>query len=355
MACYCLLAEIAVHQGRFEEVRRFLDEAGSMAESEANQSLLIETLRVAFVAMFNRQDFTTAYRLSQQRLNLCRSVGHTTGEADAHMHLAQAATQLFRIEEARRHFAEAATLYHALGDRRGQAAVLLNAGLLATRLGQYAQEIESFRQAEALFKELNDLRGQTVSALNIADTARFLGDYTAAKAAALRGLELARAMKSLVYEANALAGLGAAERELGELPAAITHMEAGLALRRQLDQPANLGADLCDLTIAYLRAGNLPAARQAAGEMLAIYDAAADHMLHPEYILWASAQTYHALGEPDRAQALLEQAHAVLQKAVAAIPDPESRATILRLPFNRELLAACERGAWPDVSRSPNP
>jgi tetratricopeptide (TPR) repeat protein len=212
--------------------------------------------------------------------------------------------------------------------------------VLASRLGHYAESLDAYAQAEKLFQSLNDSRGQVISALNISIVNLFRGDYAAAKTAAQRGLELARAMNAAVMEANALANLGAAERDLGESADAIAHMQAGLAIRRQLGQPAELGTDLCDLTIGYLRAGDVVSARRCADEMLALHAAEAATMMHPQYILWAGAQTYRALGDPIRARELLDQAYHVLQEQAAAIPDAESRITFFDLPFNREIREA---------------
>ncbi|HEY3227748.1 MAG TPA: tetratricopeptide repeat protein, partial [Roseiflexaceae bacterium] len=345
VACYCMLAEVAIHQGCISEARELLDRANSFPESLADRALVAQTVSTAAGAAIAHQDFGTSYALGQQMLELCAAIGDREGEADARARIATAATRLFRIQEALDHYDKAREIYTALGKRQGEAAVLLNAGGLAARLGRYAEALDAFNQAEALFGELSDLRGQAASALNSAYTALLTSDYQAGKAAALRGLKLARMMEHRAFEATALANLGAAERELGKLPRAVAHMQAGLAIRRELGQPANLASDLCDLTIAYLRAGDLALARQASDEMLAIH--AAEQISDPQRVLWAAAQTYRALSDAPRAQELLAQAHAALQQQADAVPDPESRATFMELPFNSEILAAYGSDMWP--------
>jgi predicted ATPase len=342
--CFCLLAEVASHRGEWARVQPLLDQATALAESRGNYALLIQTWRTASGVLFARQDFTASARLAQQMLERCCAIGDREGKADAHARLGAIAARQFQIQSAREHYDRARALYAALEKRQGLAAVLINRAVLASRLGHYAESLDAYAQAETLFQSLNDLRGQVVSALNTSIVNLFQGDYAAAKSAAQRGMEIARAMHAAVMEANALANLGAAERELGELPDAIAHMCAGLAIRRQLDQPAELGTDLCDLTIAYLRAGDLESARASADEMLALHASAAETMMHPQYILWAAAQTHRALGDTERARTLLAQAHQVFEEKAAAIPDPESRATFAQLPFNRELLDAYAAG-----------
>ncbi|MBI5303980.1 MAG: AAA family ATPase [Chloroflexi bacterium] len=338
--CFCLLAEVAIHRGQWSRVQPLLDQATALAEARGNYALLIQTWRTTSGVLFARQDFDAAARLANQMLERCRAMGDREGEADAHARLGAIAARQFQIQSAREHYDQARKLYAALEKRQGLAAVMINRAVLASRLGHYAESLDAYAQAEKLFHALNDLRGQVVSALNLSIVNLFQGDYAAAKSAAQRGLELARAMNAAVMEANALANLGAAERDLGELPDALAHMQAGLAIRRQLGQPAELGTDLCDLTVAYLRAGDLGAARASTDEMLALYASAAETMMHPQYILWAAAQTYRALGNGKRARELLEQAYRVLEDKAAAIPDAESRATFFHLPFNRELREA---------------
>ena len=338
--CFCLLAEVALQRGQWAYVQAFLDQATALAEQRGNYALLIQTWRTTSGVLFARQDFDAAARLAQQMLERCCALGDREGEADAHARLGAIAARQFQIQTAREHYDHARALYTALEKRQGLAGVTINRAVLASRLGRYAESLAAYADAEKLFQSLDDLRGQVVSALNLSIVNLFRGNYASAKIAAQRGLDLARAMNAAVMEANALANLGAAERDLGELPAAIAHMQAGLAIRRQLDQPAELGTDLCDLTIAFLRAGEVGMARTCTEEMLALYAAQAATMMHPQYILWASAQTYRALGDHPRARELLAEADRTLEEKAAAIPDVESRATFFDLPFNREIRAA---------------
>ena len=84
--------------------------------------------------------------------------------------------------------------------------------------------------------------------------------------------------------------------------------------------------------------------------MLRLLSADPAGMTYPQYMLWAAAQAYRASGEPARAGELLAQAHLTLFQKADAIPDPASRTTFLKMPFNRELLAAFERDQWPAIS-----
>ncbi len=124
-------------------------------------------------------------------------------------------------------------------------------------------------------------------------------------------------------------------------------MEEGLAIRRTLGQLAELGTDLCDLTVAYCRQGHLDAAQRTLREMLDVYAQAEASMMHPQYILWAAAQTQRALGDAAGAQDYLKRAVQAMQQRLADIPEPELQASYYELPFNRQIVAASERQVWP--------
>ncbi|MBP7688712.1 MAG: AAA family ATPase [Thermoflexales bacterium] len=348
VAAQCALADVAVQQGHFETAQAALKLAGQLAGAQSNRSVLVTALRAASGASFAKQDFEAAHAVATQMLDVCRAIGDREGEADALARLAAVAARRYQVQTARQLYAEAERGYNALGKRQGQAAVMVNTTmLLVGRLGRYAEGLALTRQADTIFRELKDVRGQAICALNEGMITLYLEDYAAGRAASRRGLDLARQMNSRLMEANALANLGAAERELGELTAAIEHMEEGLAIRRTLGQPAELGTDLCDLTVAYCRQGRLDAAQHTLREMLDVYAQAEASMMHPQYILWAAAQTQRVLGDDACAQDYLKRAVQAMQQRLADIPEPELQASYYELPFNRQIVAASERGVWP--------
>jgi predicted ATPase len=353
LECVCLLIDAAARQARFDEIQTLLEQAKALSESLADLSLQARTLRAAYRAAHEQNKYTVCMDLAQQLLGLYQTIGDREGEADTYTYLATMSMHFFYIQDARDYFAKAEALFGAFGIPDGQASVLINSGVLAIRLGHHAEGIELCSKAEALFKYLKNPRAQAICATNISAAAFGLGDYTLAKSAAMRNLELARAVSDPISQAFAFANWGRAERELGELDPAIEHMQAGLELRRALHETELLCTNMSDLVIAYLRIGDLGQARQAAEEMLTLYDACAERLREPQRPLWAAAQTYRALGDDARAAELLAQAHSALQAKAAAIPDPESRAAFRQIPYNREVLIAHERGEWP--ARFPQP
>ncbi|MBN2005828.1 MAG: AAA family ATPase [Anaerolineae bacterium] len=346
--CYCLLADIATHQGQFDAVAPFLERARALAEAQANHVLMARAMQSAAQAAFVQQAFETSQRFGAQALELCQQIGYRDGEAAAHKLLGAILGRLFAVSEARDHYRQAGELYAALGKKQGQAAVLLNMGILNVRLGRYAEGAEAFCQARPLFEALRDRRGLMLCEVNLSATLLFQGDYAAAQTVAQRSVTLARDLKSAHVEATALLNLGEAERGLDHWDDAVAYMEEGVALRRALgSQPADLGHDLCELTITYLRRGDLAAAQRTAGELLALFKADEAAMIEPQYILWAIAQTHRATGNTTEANELLQAAYERLQHKAQAIPDNTSREAFLRQSFNDEITTAYQSGLWP--------
>jgi len=341
VACHCQWAEIAVHQSRFPAARAHLREAEALAHGHGNQSLVVQTQRAASGAAFVQQEYAESQALAEQMLALCRAIGDREGEADAHTRLATVAGRRFQVNEAREHYRQAAELYDLVGKRQGQAAVYLNAGILAVNLGRYDEGIAGFRQAEALFEVLADPRGLAVSAINCSAAAIYQGDWELARQAAQRAQALAHRLGMVFMEAAALGNLGEVALRRGELPEAVDYLRRGLALRRQLGrEPGESATDLSLLALALLQQGEHVEARQIAAELVALCAATPDTIPYPQQALWAAAQVYRHLGDRPRATELLARAHAVLEARAAAIPDPESRAAFLAIPFNREIAQA---------------
>lgn len=339
VACLCLLAEVTLYQGDFHTANDLLTQAMSLAERQSNRFVVFRALQTAARAAFAHQEFAKARQLSQQALDLAQSLGDRVGEAEALLQLATAHARLFNVSAAEGAFRQAAHLYEALGRPQGQAATLVNLAVFLINLGHYSQAWQRLEQAERLFTQIQDRRGEAVCAVNRAVIAHYQADYTAARLQAQRGLERARAIGSRPLQAAALIALGAAERELGHEGQALECLRAGLALRRELGQTPDLCHDLVDLVETYLRLNDLEAARQAMEEMLALYRTAPASILHPQAVLWAAAKVLRASGETAQADALLEEARAVLEARAAAIPDEEARHAFLHLPFNRQLQA----------------
>ncbi len=316
------------------------------------EALLAESshyaLRAASSAAFSRQEFDVSQRLSQQMLELCQNIGDREGQADAHSRLAMIASRLYRVQEARQHYAQAVHLYELVGKRQGQASVTLNNGLFLARLGRYDESRQAFASAASLFGEMRDARGQAICALNRCAVAIYQEDFAEAKVQARVCREFSRKAGLGALQALALGNLGEIALRQANPLQAVRYLRKSIAARRQLGIPEAVSImDLSALVEAYLRAGKVKQARQSASDLLALYHANPQSVEYPQYALWAVACLHQASGDTEKASEHLAQAYDLLQQRAKAIPDEESRASFLQIPYNRRVLDAYKRGIWP--------
>ncbi|HSA99489.1 MAG TPA: hypothetical protein VLE49_02485, partial [Anaerolineales bacterium] len=348
ISAYLILIDIATQRWDFPALQANLAPLTALVEEHSDQGTLVKSLRAAASAAFSRQDFDVSQRLSQQMLDLCQRIGDREGEADAHSRLAMIAARLFRVSEARYHYAQAATLYQQVRKRQGQASVLLNNGLFLARLGRYAESQQTFVQAAALFGEMGDMRGQAICALNQCAVAIYQGDLVEAETQARLCQKVSHEVGLSAVEALSLGNLGEIALRQGQSLQAVHHLRKAIASRRKLGIPETVSVmDLSALLEAYLTTGNLRRARQTAEELLTLYRADPQSMEYPQYVLWALSLFHQAKNDAEKADDYLTQAYDLLQQRAAAIPDEESRTSFLKMPYNRRVLDACERSIRP--------
>jgi len=145
-----------------------------------------------------------------------------------------------------------------------------------------------------------------------------------------------------VYERLAHAELGR-----GEYASALEFLTSALALCDGAEDTRSRKFALALTAFARMRLGEPQTARRAIDEMLRgeSYDTGVTEW--PQRCDWIAALVMRATAEPQRANELLERAHARTMAESSVLEEPY-RSTFLALPWHREILAAAERGEWPD-------
>jgi len=341
----CFLGEIAVNAGLENEIRGYLQEARRRATEAGRPALVARALMAGSTASIMGREFSTALRDAEAALERYRDMGDREGEAEARSRAGTARGMLQQPDEARREFAQSATLYRALGNRLKYAYVLFNQSAVEIQVGLL--EAASWRLAEALaiFAEHGDLRGVSGSRTNQSIVALLRGDARDAKRLGDAALADARTIDNHVIEAAALSNLGNAERELGECEQALEHMREAIAIRKRLGRPATF-EELGDLALAYLAAGELASARSTAEEIMGRLNGSSENTVWPHYCLWAAARAFRASGEEAAARGALSRASTLVERQIVAMTDPGSRAAFRALPVVVAIEAAVA-GSWP--------
>ena len=171
----------------------------------------------------------------------------------------------------------------------------------------------------------------------------------ALSAYALRALQLTRQIQDRFLESHALNHLGVAELEQGNVSTALEHLLAARKICVTQDiQAENYSGVLGDLALCHLAAGDLPAASQAADELEAIYPQVEAGSQDSQRTLWVIARVRRAAGQLETAAGLVQRAYQLVEERSAAIPELTYRQTYRDLIFNHRIIAAHERGEWPD-------
>lgn len=349
ISAYIILIDIAAQRWDFPALQRDLENLTALVEEHSDQGTLVKSLRAASSAAFSRREFDVSQTLARRMLELCQRIGDREGEADAYARLAMVAARLYRVAEARQYYARAADLYQQVRKRQGQASVLLNNGLFLARLGRYAESREAFLQAASLFDEMGDARGQAICALNQCAVAIYQEDFAEAQVQARLCMDTARKAGLGAIEALSLGNLGEVALRQGQPLRAVRYLRKAIASRRKLGIPEAVSVmDLSALLEAYLALGSLQHARQIAEKLWALYRADSQNMEYPQYVLWALSLFHRAVKDTEKAEDDLARAYDILQQRAAAIPDEESRASFLNIPYNRRVLDAHERNIWPN-------
>ncbi|MEA2784905.1 MAG: hypothetical protein QOF71_1009, partial [Candidatus Eremiobacteraeota bacterium] len=333
-------ADTYIYEGRLDEAYRALDELRAAVHAGGDQGALVRTLIAFSRAALAQQDYAAMSRFAGEAHDVSRAIGDREGEALALHTIANGLVYTFRVGDAESYYVRALELYERIGHRVGLASIFVDLGLFHTEVGLLDRALELYARAREIAEEIGFPFVACVERIDASYCYRLRGDLAAAKESAEAALAIAREIKSQHLESAALGTLGAAECALGDNTAAIAHLARAVELRRPAGATPRLGDNLCALALASARAGDTQGARDAADELLALYDANPKIAPQPTEWLWTAAQVALASDRADAAHKLLRQAHSVMQARAAVIDDAATRAAYLALPFNRAVAEA---------------
>jgi DNA-binding SARP family transcriptional activator/tetratricopeptide (TPR) repeat protein len=344
--CRCALVELARFEGRYADVRAFLDELPTF-EATYDVAQVVTLLETACAAAMTIQDFPAVKASAERLLEHARAIGYREGEAAAYRFRGTAALRLFEVDQARAFLTRAIEMFRGLGRRLKELRALGDLANLYTTIGRFDEAIEQFEAADRIALEISYDFGHVACLNNISHVAHLKGDFALAKSAATRALDGAERIGAPSARAHALVSIGVSERELGELDAAIAHLEEGTALERQLNETADVGEDLCELIIALLLCKQLTRAETLAAEVLALAEDSEHRLSRPQFLFWTAAAVSRAAGDHAQARTLLDRARASLDDLEALIPEAESRQAFRELSRNRLIDDAFDNDRWP--------
>ena len=217
-------------------------------------------------------------RTQHQALAAVQHLGDVAGQADAHIGIANASTELHSFDVALAHLRDALALYGQLGDRVGQGRAHHGLSRLFGRQDHYGAALPEAQQALELYRAAGH-RSMLPSALNAVGWCHaHLGNYQQAIISCEQAIGMSRELGDRFVEGAALDTLGYIYHHLRRYPEAINCYENSFGLQRERGDHYNQAVVIRHLGDTHYAAGDLIAARGAWQQALNVLN----DLRHPE-------------------------------------------------------------------------
>jgi tetratricopeptide (TPR) repeat protein len=314
-------------------------------------------------------DYSPAEKHFQDALALYRQIDDTHGESWALNNLGTVYYSLGNLSAAREAFEKAMQAHRLIGNRRGEGLGMNNLGTLCMSQGEHAQARHYLEQAYAIMQEIGEMHGESTTLYNLARASQALGDKADAWRYYQDSLEISRQSGDSLARSEALSGLALLCHHLGDDESAQEHSQQALLLAQQMSDRDAEGYALHALGLSLLGMGKSRSAletfRQAIqlrceideqamaiesqaglvqcylelGEKALALEQVEKILAQLEYKSLAGCDEpfriyltcYQALctTDPQRATAVLQEAHQQLQDQASKITDEKLRRSFL--------------------------
>lgn len=314
-------ASTEIHAGNYDEGIALVETAQALLAELGDDTLLerADLMHIAATALFRKQQFHEAARLSEASLTILRGTLGSMHPRVGRALLVPGSIALVRgdVAEAELHYKEAAEIFAQTVGRAhaDYATALVSVANCARERGDFAQARTLTARALKVFERVFPAAHMRVlgTRLNLASLEHGLGDLDAARSAYLDTLSVQRATLGEHYEVSiTLANLARIEHERGDTKVAKAYAEDALAIRRNVfgdDHDRTLASHVL-LAEIELRAGvdvrkTLSSIRARRERSLGL-----EHRQTIEVVVIQAKATL-ALGDPSDALRLGEQALAL--------------------------------------------
>lgn len=374
---------LAYSKGNYAEAEVYQRQSLEIARQIGDKVQQGSALRHLGVLARSQGKYAAARAFYEESLGIARAIGDRRQEGSALNNLGIVALALGDYKAARAYYEQSLEISRATANLRMQSNTLNNLGLIALDTGDYHAARQFFEQSLTIDRQTHNRRGESITLGNLGDVARALGDYAQARAYYEQTLATARALGNKEDEGWALSALGGAALGLGYFEISRVYFEQSLEIVRQTGDRlwegsallglghACLGAEKpteaaayyeqsltiwkalgvahfavearAGLALSALAQGQKETALACAEEILGyLQSGSLDGMKDPLRVYLACYQALQANADR-RAEQVLQQAQAELQKRAARLPDLASQRSYLEnVPENRLLRQAWE-------------
>jgi CHAT domain-containing protein/Tfp pilus assembly protein PilF len=254
-----------------------------------------------------RGNLEAAISRYEEAIQLWKTAGDATGEADAWLHAGQAQFVVGRVREAAAALEQGLQRASAVHDAHAEGLALRSLGKLYGDTGQGPKAVEYLDRALTIAETGQDLPGQAAILAELGSVAGARSENQKARGLFERGLSLAREAGDRKTEADNRNMLGVLYQYLGNNSEALSNFRSALALRRAIGERAGLAQTTTNLGVFHR---NLGEARIAVG----YYEEALTIRRTLGYVQ-GIANTLHNLGVAHSDLGEYEQALALFREA----------------------------------------
>ncbi len=251
------LACFAMRLSGVSDVLQYYEEGLNLARSLGYTTGMAQALDgLAYAHQLAGADDAMVQDLHSESLQLWRQLGDQRGIASALGPLAHRASARYEFDEAKTLFSESLSLFQEVGDQREIAGALWNLGQIELRRGMYEKCTDLFNQSLDIYQSLKDTHGIATQLRCLAEVERAQGNLEKAHALYEESLEDFRAMGDKNCACNSLLGLGRVAFNRGDPEAAISYIEESLKLSREVGVRHEVAEALNILGLAELEYGD---------------------------------------------------------------------------------------------------
>jgi predicted ATPase/class 3 adenylate cyclase/Tfp pilus assembly protein PilF len=262
----CALAELHVHEGRFDAGHACFEATLAKAGSSADAAFRCGVLTGLGVCAECVGDVTAAQTHFQRVLDIARQAGDRRWEGGALGNLGQLDANQGRLDRARLQYERALGIAQEIGDRQWEGNVSCNLGLLHQVQGRMDEALPLLESALAIARQLGHARLEAVVLCNLGIAQVGLGQHDRAGESYRSALQIARDLGDRRSEGQFLGYLAQLLARQNDLGAARQCVRLGLGLMRELSDQISLGLLLCIQAEIEFRAGDRDAWRAALEE-----------------------------------------------------------------------------------------
>ena len=221
-------------------------------------------------------DSPKAFQLSQESVNLARSINYSQGLAEGLRSLGFGYVRLFKNDEAAPLLRESLSLFQSLNDVKGQAVVYEYLGIIERNWGNLGASLELLLKGYGLIQQIGSAEIEGTSCYQIGVTYKHLGNHENALDYLYRSLTISKKSNNALMEAYAINIIGSIYFDNGDYNDALDCYQQGLVIRQESHDKWGEAGSLDNIGFTYLKLNDLEKATDYCKQSLKITQSTGD-------------------------------------------------------------------------------